>query len=198
MEKHKSTPGQWQSLSLCPFCPARCGRQGTSPSCPHISSHWGAAHMHTARECTWAKAIGAIDDMPAGVYELDKFIHCLSSVKEAKEAPVPVVMERWLSPLKYYSVTSQQLLQKPVPETCVGPKNGRQSRESGFISAILSIKERQCYCLLGWLYFEFFNSNVALQYVTKANSLFWFSHPLLCDLPVTRKHYCVPSSESAR
>lgn len=97
--------------------------------------------------------------------------------------PVPVVMETGLSPLKYYSVTSQQLFQKPAPETCVGSKNGWQSRESGLISAILSIKERQCYCLLGWLYLEFFNSNVALQYVTKANSLFWFSHPLLCDLP---------------
>lgn len=26
--------------------------------------------MHVARECTWAKAIGAIDDTPAGVMNL--------------------------------------------------------------------------------------------------------------------------------
>lgn len=41
--------------------------------------------MHAAPEGTWAKAIGGIDDMPAGVYELDKCIRCLSSVNEALE-----------------------------------------------------------------------------------------------------------------
>lgn len=75
--------------------------------------------MHVAWECTWAKAIGAIDDTPAGVMNLLNAYTALAMSTQALETDPSSRRdgERGRSPLKHYSVTGHQLLRKPAPET---------------------------------------------------------------------------------
>lgn len=59
--------------------------------------------------------------------------------------------ERWLSPLKHYSVTSQQLLQKPVPETQVGLKKEWLVVEGVRSHHYKSVHQWKAMLLFSWL-----------------------------------------------